>query len=106
MRNYFRDDFYRCRSRAGGKPSRRNVSLRAFETEDFICSMFEESEEEHASSANTPVEAIRSSWSELNMRAHTNLLATINKEVVFDPDAGSISVTLLDDAVEQIRQIK
>jgi hypothetical protein len=48
----------------------------------------------------------RSSWRELNMRIQTNLLATILKEVIFDPDAGSIVVTLVDDAAERIRQIK
>lgn len=68
--------------------------------------MFEQSEAEHESSANTPLEAIRSSWRELNMRTQSNLLATIIKEVIFDPDAGSIAVTLLDDAAERIRQIK
>jgi hypothetical protein len=40
------------------------------------------------------------------MRIQTNLLATILKEVIFDPDAGSIVVTLVDDAAERIRQIK
>ena len=68
--------------------------------------MFEQSEEEHESSANTPLEAIRSAWRELNMRTQTNLLATIIKEVIFDPDAGAIVVTLVDDAAERIRQIK
>ncbi len=106
QRKYFRDYFYRCRSRAGGKPPCPNVSLRAFEIEHFISSMFEQSEAEHESSANAPLEAIRSSWSELNMRTQTNLLATIIKEVIFDPDAGAIVVTLVDDAVERIRQIK
>ena len=106
QRKYFRDYFYRCRSRAGGKPPCRNVSLRAFEIEHFICSMFEQSEEEQESSANTPLEAIRSSWRELNMRTQRNLLATIIKDVIFDPDAGSIVVTLVDDAAERIRQIK
>jgi hypothetical protein len=43
--------------------------------------MFEQSEEEPESSANPPLEAIRSSWRELNMRTQTNLLATIIKEV-------------------------
>lgn len=68
--------------------------------------MFEQSEEEQESSANTPLETIRSSWRELNMRTQTNLLATIIKEVIFDPDAGSIVVTLVDDAAERIRRIK
>ena len=106
QRKYFRDYFYRCRSRAGGKPPCRNVSLRAFEIEHFICSMFEQSEEEHESSANTPLEAIRSAWRELNMRTQTNLLATIIKEVIFDPDAGAIVVTLVDDAAERIMTAK
>lgn len=106
QRKYFREYFYRCRSRAGGKPPCRNVSLRAFEIEDFISSIFEQSEEEHESSANTPLEAIRSSWRKLNMRTQTNLLATIIKEVIFDPDAGSIVVTLVDDASEQIMSAK
>lgn len=106
QRKYFRDYFYRCRSRAGGKPPCRNVSLRAFEIEDLVCSMIEQSEEEHESSANPPLESIRSSWRELNMRTQTNLLATIIKEMVFDPDAGSIVVMLVDDATERIRQIK
>jgi hypothetical protein len=52
------------------------------------------------------LEAIRSSWHELNMRTRTNLLATIIKEVIFDPDAGSIVVTLVGDAAERIRHIK
>jgi hypothetical protein len=68
--------------------------------------MFEQSDAEHESSANAPLEAIRSAWRELNMRTQKNLLATIIKEIVFDPDAGSISVTLVDDAVERIRQIR
>jgi hypothetical protein len=68
--------------------------------------MFELSEAVHESSANAPLEAIRSSWHELNMRTRTNLLATIIKEVIFDPDAGSIVVTLVDDAAERIRHIK
>ncbi|MCX7399376.1 MAG: zinc ribbon domain-containing protein [Planctomycetales bacterium] len=106
QRKYFRDDFYRCRSRAGGKPPCRNVSLRAFEIEHLISSMFEQSEAEHESSANAPLEAIRSSWHELNMRTQTNLLATIIKEVIFDPDAGSIVVTLVDDAAERIMTAK
>jgi site-specific DNA recombinase len=106
QRKYFRDYFYRCRSRAGGKPPCRNVSLRAFEIEDFISSIFEQSEEEHESSGNTPLEAIRSAWRELNMRTQTNLLATIIKEVIFDPDAGAIVVTLVDDAVERIMTAK
>jgi site-specific DNA recombinase len=106
QRKYFRDYFYRCRSRAGGKPPCRNVSLRAFEIEDFISSIFEQSEEEHESSGNTPLEAIRSCWRDLSMRTQTNLLATIIKEVIFDPDAGSIVVTLVDDAAEQIMSAK
>jgi len=68
--------------------------------------MFEQSEEEHESSANTPLEAIRSAWRELNMRTQTNPLATITKEVIFDPDAGAIVVTLVDDAVERIMTAK
>jgi hypothetical protein len=52
------------------------------------------------------LEAIRSSWRKLNMRTQTNLLATIIKEVIFDPDAGSIVVTLVDDASEQIMSAK
>lgn len=106
QRKYFRDYFYRCRSRAGGKPPCRNVSLRAFEIEDFICSIFEQSKEEPESSANTPLEAIRSCWRDLSMRTQTNLLATIIKEVVFDPDAGSIAVTLVDDAAERVMTAK
>lgn len=102
MRKYFRDYFYRCRSRVGGKPPCRNVSPRAFEIEDFISSIFEQSEEEPESSANSPQEAIRSSSRDLSMRTQTNLLATIIKEVVFDPDAGTISVTPVDDAVERV----
>lgn len=89
-----------------GKPPCRNVSLRPFEIEYFICSMFEQSEVERESSANTPLKAIRSSWHELNMRTQTNLLATIIKEVIFDPDAGSIVVTLVDDAAERIMSAK
>lgn len=68
--------------------------------------MFEQSEGEHESSANTPLEAIRSAWRELNMRTQTNLLATIIKEVIFDPDAGAIVVTLVDDAAERIMTAK
>lgn len=64
--------------------------------------MFEESEEEHESSANTPLEEIRSASRELNMRTQTILLAKIIKEVIFDPDAGAIVVTLVDDAAEQM----
>jgi hypothetical protein len=52
------------------------------------------------------LEAIRSSWRELNMRTQTNLLSTIIKEVIFDPDAGSIVVTIVDNADERIRQIR
>jgi hypothetical protein len=40
------------------------------------------------------------------MRTQTNLLATIIKEVIFDPDAGAIVVTLVDDAVERIMTAK
>ncbi len=64
------------------------------------------SEFQHKSSGNTPLEAIRSSWRELNMRTQTNLRATIIKEVIFDPDAGAIVVTLVDDAVERIMTAK
>ena len=55
---------------------------------------------------NTPLEAIRSSWRELNTRFQTNLQATNIKDVIFDPDARSIVVTLVDDAAAGIRQIK
>jgi hypothetical protein len=52
------------------------------------------------------LEAIRSSWSELRMRTQTNLLATIIKEVIFDPDAGSNAITLVYDAADSVMTAK
>ena len=78
------------------------MSLGAFEIEHLICSIFEQSEEEPKSAANISVDAICSSSRDLNVRTEANLLATIIKEVVFDPDAGSIFVTLENDVVEGI----
>ena len=50
-----------------------------------------------------PFEATRTA---LPIVAEQNLLATIIKEMVFDPDAGSIVVTLVDDADERIMTAK
>jgi hypothetical protein len=88
------------------KPPCRGVRGQAFEIEQLVCSIIRQSEEDHVSSADAHVERFHSLWNQLDERTQTKLLATIIKEVVFDPDAGSIRVTLVDDAAERIRQIK
>jgi hypothetical protein len=90
----------------GASPACRGVSAPAFEIEELVCSIIGQSEEVHESPADAQVEQFYSLWNRLDERTQTRSLAVIINEVVFDPDAGWIVVTLVDDAAERIMSAK
>jgi hypothetical protein len=96
--------YYRCRSNAGGKPPCPDVSVPAFEAEEFVRSMLNEGGWRDVDTASLDqVQAFTSAWRELDERAQRAILVNVVKTVVFDPEAGTILVTLADGAGEKLR---
>jgi site-specific DNA recombinase len=94
--------YYRCRSNAGGRPPCRGVCAPAFEIERFVrTSISSDSWQGLTPSQVEKAERFAVVWRELDEGSQSNRLATVVREVVFDPDEGTITVTLVDDAVDK-----
>lgn len=97
--------YYRCRSRASGRPPCEGVGVSAYEIEEFVrttlssdaCPLVD-------SAAAAQMLEFSGAWRRLDQRQQTAALAEVLKEVRFHSDGGTISVTLADDALEQIRR--
>lgn len=94
--------YYRCRSNVGGRPSCRGVCAPAFEIERFVRTSISSD----SWPGLTPTQVAKAkrfavSWRELDERSQSNRLATVVREVVFDPNEGTITVTLVDDLVDK-----
>ncbi|QDU28833.1 hypothetical protein ETAA8_39380 [Anatilimnocola aggregata] len=87
--------YYRCRSRAFGRPPCEDVGISAFEIEEFV--------RDTLTSATTSQEFM-SVWSHLDKRQQVKALKNVLKEVRFDPQGESISLTLHTDAVERLKR--
>jgi site-specific DNA recombinase len=95
--------YYRCRSNAGGKPPCPDVSVPAFEAEEFLRSMLSDGWREIDTTNQEQAQAFTAAWRELDEQTQRAALANVVKSVVFDPGAGTISVTLTDGAGEKLR---
>ena len=87
--------YYRCRSRASGRPPCEDVGISAFEIEEFV---------RETLTASVQEQDFASTWGRLDKWQQIKALKNILKEVRFDPTGESISISLHDDAVERLNR--
>lgn len=94
--------YYRCRSTAGGKPPCRHVGVSAYEIERFVRSMICSISAESSTEEDGGDHLFFAIWNQLDDWSQLKRIPLIVREAVFDPDAGTIEVILLDDATERL----
>jgi len=95
--------YYRCRSRALGRPPCKNVGISAFEIEEFVrTTLCSESFHLVDTAAAAQMQEFLTAWRRLDARQQMVALADVLNVVRFDPNGGTISVTLADGALERI----
>ena len=87
--------YYRCRSRASGRPPCKKVGISAFELEEFVRATLA-SELAKITSNATPNQGRRIAWHELDRHAQLDSLSTMLTEVRFNPRLGTITLTFAD----------
>jgi hypothetical protein len=97
----FRYRYYRCRSRAFGRPPCKDVGISAYEIEEFVrATLSSESGERTDATTTLQMHEFEAAWRRLDERQQTVALADVLKEVRFDPHGGTISITLAEDALK------
>jgi hypothetical protein len=91
--------YYRCRSQAGGRPPCANVSVSAYQLEEFICQTM------CALGDGDPGFLVGFSkiWQELPRMEQLNLLPTLVSKVVYDPVAGTVDMEFNENEIETFR---
>lgn len=101
----FRYRYYRCRSRAFGRPPCKNVGFSAYELEEFVrTNLSSESWQlaDHVTTAES--QEFAAAWRRLDERQQRTALAAVLKEVRFHPQDGMISMTLVEGALNNLRE--
>lgn len=99
----FRYRYYRCRNTAGGKPPCKSVSVPAYEIERFVRTMmFGGFDDDLTPEHRQVAEQLSESWNGLDEWGQIQRLGEVVKEVVFDADWETVSVTLVDDLPKNI----
>jgi hypothetical protein len=102
--NVFHYRYYRCRSRASGQLPCNGTGISAYEIEEFVRKTLSSDDLQLADPTNaTAMQEFTTAWRDLDSWQQRKVLASVVKEVRFDPNGGTISVTLADDALEQLR---
>lgn len=93
---------YRCRSRAGGMPPCRGVCVSAGEIEEYLRDTLGNAEFD---AAGTNEKGIRFSlaWQQQLVSTQLRLLGAVLREVVFDPDRGTIEINVAADAARLLK---
>lgn len=101
----FRYRYYRRRSRAFGRPPGKEAGVSACEIEELVRTTLSSDGCDLADPAATlPMREFAMVWRRLEERRQMAALASVLKAVRFDPQGGTISVTLWDDALERVRR--
>lgn len=96
--------YYRCRSRAFGRPPCEDVGISAFEIEEFVRkTLSNETECPAELSIATPAQQFAAAWSRLDKQQQVKALKLVLKEVRFDPNGGSITLLIHSDAGERLK---
>ncbi len=96
--------YYRCRSRAHGRPPCKGVGVSAYEIEKFVRTTLGSETPQFDDPASTAVmQEFATVWRGLDERQQTGALADVLTEVRFDPNCGAISITLAENALERLR---
>jgi DNA invertase Pin-like site-specific DNA recombinase len=96
--------YYRCRSRAYGRPPCKDVGVSAFEIEDFVRTTLSSETWQLSDPANAAaMQEFATTWRGLDNRQQMKALTDVLQEVRFDPNGGRIWVNLADGALERIR---
>lgn len=95
--------YYRCRSRALGRPPCKGVGVFAFEIEGFVRTTLSDDRSESIDSETAAqLQEFSTAWRHLDERQQMAALADVLKEVRFDPRGGSITLSLQADAVQKV----
>ncbi|HRX79779.1 MAG TPA: recombinase family protein [Pirellulaceae bacterium] len=98
--------YYRCRSRALGRPPCKDVGVSAYQIEEFVRTTLSSETWQLADPATTaPAQEFATAWHELDERQQSSALANVLSEVVFNPHAGAISLSLHVDCSQRVRQV-
>lgn len=97
----FRYRYYRCRSRAFGRPPCQDVAISAYEIEKFVCTMLSREAGENSEPAFS---AFASVWRGLDEMQQMKSLPGVVKQIVFDPQGGKINVSIADGAMEHLNR--
>jgi hypothetical protein len=94
--------YYRCRSRAGGISRCRGVCISAGEIEEYLRDKLGNAESD---AAGTNENGIRLSlaWQQQLVSTQFRLLSAVLREVVFDPDGGTIEIEVATDAARLLK---
>lgn len=96
--------YYRCRSRASGRPPCNGMGISAYEIEEFVRTTLSSEDLQLADPTSaTVMHEFSTAWRDLDSWQQRKALASVVKDVRFDPNGGTISMTLADDALEQLR---
>ena len=99
----FRYRYYRCRSNAGGRPPCSGVCLPAYQAEQFVRSMIGSGDWEGLTSdQREEVGRFSDLWQNLDDWSQEKSLAQVLREVVFDPDAGTVELALVEGAAGKV----
>lgn len=97
--------YYRCRSSAGGRPPCEGVCVSSYQIEQFVRAQISETKWEDISPEQAEeLKRFQDRWGALDEWTQTKRLLKIVREVVFDPDEETLTISLLDDAVLQLSQ--
>jgi predicted O-linked N-acetylglucosamine transferase (SPINDLY family) len=100
----FEYNYYRCRSRASGRPPCKGVGISAYEIEEFVRTTLSSEDLQQADPTSaTVMQEFTTAWRDLDSWQQRKALASVVKKVLFDPNGGTVSVTLAEDALEQLR---
>ena len=95
--------YYRCRSRAFGRPPCKGVGISAHEIEEFVLATLSSDSWELVDPTNAAAaQEFATAWRRLDERQQLATSAEVLNEVRFDPTGGTISITLVEDALERL----
>ena len=98
--------YYRCRSRALGRPPCKNVGISAFEIEEFVrTTLCSESGHLVDAAAAAQMQEFLTAWRRLDARQQMVALADVLNVVRFDPRTGMIRLSLHADAIQKASRL-
>lgn len=102
----FRYRYYRCRSRAFGRPPCKDTGISAYEIEEFVRTTLSSDSWEFADpTAALQMREFATAWRRLDDRQQMTKLAVVLKTVRFDSIGGTVSIMLAEDALDRIRNL-